>query len=250
MASAVKNIQQNQRNPKLYTFEINNIDYDTANVIRKIMLSYIPTIRIYTTVWEYNESLYSPEIITLRLTSIPLKGNREKLSFINDCPCKVTEKYGCNKCSVKLTLDYKAISDNPSDNVVKSKDLKIHDNNINLSIDDKKVKIIKLIKDTKIKCDCYAIIGVGKTNLVFSPVTIVTYVTDKREKNFTFTVELKSNELTIHEIINETLGKLPLYSKKFSHIPVSPNILKLYANDTNIDSSVDNDDEHDLDVLS
>ena len=142
-------------------FILKGINPATANTIRRLVLDEVPTLAVEEVNLTKNNSALYDETIAHRIGLIPLKTDLESYTLPAKCKCKGE---GCARCRVNFKL--KAVG--PC-NVFAE----------NLEFDDPKVKpinpkipIVLLLKGQKLEMDGFAVLGVGKDHMKFSPAHI------------------------------------------------------------------------------
>lgn len=139
-------------------FVIKNINAVTANTIRRLITSEVPTMAIETiNVIKNNSALYD-EIIAHRLGLIPLKTDLSSYNLKEKCKCK--EK-GCALCELTLSLKVTGPC------TVYSEDIKSKDPKVKPIYP--KMPITKLLKEQTLELEITAVLGQGKNHAKFSP---------------------------------------------------------------------------------
>jgi DNA-directed RNA polymerase subunit D len=109
-----------EENEKLY-ITLSNIDFETANSIRRACMNMVPTLAIEDVeITENNTALYD-EILAHRLGLIPLTTDLKTYVKSSDCKCKGA---GCARCTVEFSL----VKKGPA--TIYAKDLVSSDNKI------------------------------------------------------------------------------------------------------------------------
>jgi len=211
---------------------INHITRETANILRKIFMSHIPTMRINIAIWEYNTSLMVDEVILQRITTIPIKTDINSFSLQQNCHCISSEAYGCAKCGEWLEIDVTATK---NEQIVRSGDLIPVSNRI--EVVNKKIKLVVLRRGDMIKARCFAKIGFGSENSTYSPITTITF-NEISTNRFRFIIEPKGPDMTIEQIIDAGFKRLPLYSKLYKNFKISPDIERLTLSNKSNDQSL------------
>ena len=125
-----------------------------ANALRRIMISEVPTMAIEWVEMHENSSALFDEIIAHRLGLIPLKFDREKFSFTEECRCKGK---GCSLCEAVFVLEKKGPC------TVYSGDMKPANKSV-IPIDPR-FPIVELLKNQSIKLEAVARLGLGKSHI-------------------------------------------------------------------------------------
>jgi len=138
------------------------------NVLRRIMLTEVPSMAIDDVVIIENSSMLHDEILAHRLGLIPLKTDLDSYNLPEECPCK--SEFGCNLCRVALTLEVEATE---GIKTVYSRDLVPENPDVKPVSDD--IPLVKLVASQKIKLEAYARLGRGKTHAKWQPVSMCAY---------------------------------------------------------------------------
>lgn len=139
-----------------------------ANSLRRTILTEVPCMAIDEVMVEENESIMTDEMLTHRLSLIPLKTDLKAYVLPSKCKCRSEE--GCSRCRVTLTLECEA---KESPMTVYSRDLKSEDPAIVPVSPD--IPIIKLATGQKIKLKAFAKLGLGKDHAKWQPVSVCVY---------------------------------------------------------------------------
>ncbi|PSN63668.1 insert subdomain of RNA polymerase alpha subunit [Corynespora cassiicola Philippines] len=166
-------------------FIIQNFNLETANSLRRVMLSEIPTLAIDVVEVLDNTSVLADEFVCHRLGLIPLcaKGVDE-LQYSRDCDC---DGY-CDQCSVVLTLDAKC----ESSEIMKvfARDLVVTSNRPNeflgnpviLDPEGQGSCIVKLNRGQAISMRCIAKKGIAKEHAKWAPSAAIGFEYDPANK--------------------------------------------------------------------
>lgn len=227
-----------------FSVKINEINLNTANTLRRIMLDHIPTMRIFAIEWVKNNTKTSDEIISFRLTTIPIKADLKKYVTQQKCECLTTEAFGCKKCGEWFTLNYTA---KRNGEIVRSGNLVPDSDDVEIVM--KKIRIQKLLKDQVLECRAFARIGFGSENLVFSPVSAVTFK-DLGRNRFEFIIEPKADDMTVTEIMDNALARLPLFDPAYKEIPISESIANLLETKFSELLIANDEDEDEFSIVS
>lgn len=122
-----------------------------ANALRRIMMNEIPVMAIDSVEITTNDSVLYDEILSHRLSLIPLSFDGKGMNLPAECKC---EGKGCSQCQVVLTLSKKGPC------AVYAKDIKSSSKEVQAVFPD--TPIIELLEDKKLKLDAIAVLGTGK----------------------------------------------------------------------------------------
>ncbi len=147
---------------------IEGVDVPFMNTLRRIMLTEVPSMTIDEIVVLENSSILHDEILAHRLGFVPLKTDLDSYNLPEECPCK--SEFGCNLCSVTLTLDAEATD---SVRTIYSSDL--IPNNPDIAPVSDKIPIVKLAPTQRIRLEAYARLGKGKEHAKWQPVSVCAY---------------------------------------------------------------------------
>ena len=147
---------------------IEGVDVPFMNALRRIMLTEVPSMTIDEIVVLENSSILNDEILAHRLGFVPLKTDLDSYNLPEECPCK--SEFGCNLCSVTLTLDAEATD---SVRTIYSSDL--IPNNPDIAPVSDKIPIVKLAPTQRIRLEAYARLGKGKEHAKWQPVSVCAY---------------------------------------------------------------------------
>jgi DNA-directed RNA polymerase subunit D len=149
-------------------FVVENISIEMANSIRRIITSEIPVMAIDEVIVLKNDSPLYDEIISHRLSMIPLTTDLETYKLPQDCDCG---GFGCALCQVSLTCEVINTTNAPLE--VYSGDLKSNDPKI-VPVDPK-IPIVKIDKNNQLIFEAYAILGKAKDHVKWQAVSNVFY---------------------------------------------------------------------------
>jgi len=169
-------------------FNVSGIDVNTANALRRIILSEIPTMAIDMVTFYDNSSILNDEILSLRLGLVPLKTDLKTYNTVSECTCKGKE---CAKCTVILTMDVKGPA------VVYSKEMNCIDPEIGPVHES--IPIAKLTENQALKFEAKAKLGTAKEHAKWQA-GIASYEM-KEDGSFDFFIET-FNQLELPELIN------------------------------------------------
>lgn len=139
-------------------FVIEGINASIANMIRRYVMNYTPTLAIEEVEFSKNSSALYDEILAHRIGLIPIKTDLKSYNFVADCKCKGK---GCNHCQLILTLKAKGPC------TVYSGGLDSKDKECTPVYD--KMPIVKLLEDQELKFEAVAVLGRGKDHAKFCP---------------------------------------------------------------------------------
>jgi DNA-directed RNA polymerase subunit D len=152
---------------KRMSFIVDGIDVETANALRRIMLTEVPAMAIHEILFIENSSPLYDEIISHRLGLIPLTTDLDSFVLSEQCEC---EGAGCQKCQVEIQCSVAAKDSNRN---VYTSDLVSTDPKIKPVSD--KILITKMSKGSKLLFEAYARLGLGKDHAKYQAATKATY---------------------------------------------------------------------------
>jgi DNA-directed RNA polymerase II subunit RPB3 len=186
-------------------FLMSNVDVSVVNSLRRVMISWVPTISIDLVEFETNSSVLSDEFIAHRLGLIPLESgslvSQMKTRYENQDVNDVAElEFSLHsKCKTRGSLLYVTSNDlvidprYPQVQPVKyNPELRGYDNEI--FGDRAPVVICKLKYGQELKLRAYATKGFGKDNAKWSPVANAV---------FQYKPEIKINEILVEDLTLE-----------------------------------------------
>ncbi|ODS38105.1 MAG: hypothetical protein A7316_01200 [Candidatus Altiarchaeales archaeon WOR_SM1_86-2] len=142
-------------------FEVEGINTQTANALRRVIISRIPVMAIDKVAIYRNDSVLDDEVLAHRLGLVPLKTDIKTYNLPSECDCNGGEDgMGCAKCSALFNLDVKGAK-NPK--TVYSGDLMPRDPLIIPVYGN--IPIVKLAKDQKIELEASAQLGFGSRHI-------------------------------------------------------------------------------------
>lgn len=115
-----------------------------------------------------NSSVLQDEMIAHRLGLIPLKTDLDSYNLPDRCSCQ--SEFGCNLCTVSLTLDAEGKEETRT---VHSGELASE--NPDITPVSNTIPIVKLAKGQKLQLEAYARLGKGKDHAKWQPVSMCTY---------------------------------------------------------------------------
>ena len=135
-----------------------------VNSLRRIMVADLPKLSIHDVIIYDNTSPLFDEIISHRLSLIPLPTDLDVLNYREDCSCKGK---GCPSCTVRYTLSKEG------EGMVYSKDLQPEEKS--WAITEENIPIVELSKDQRIILEVEAILGQGKTHAKWQAIQAAGY---------------------------------------------------------------------------
>ncbi len=180
-----------------------------VNSLRRIMLSELPKLAIHDVIVYDNTSPLFDEIISHRLSLIPLPTDLQLLVYKEDCKCKGK---GCPSCTVRYTLSKEG------EGVVYSGDLQPE--NESWAIKEDKIPIVELSKNQRIILEVEANLGKGTDHAKWQIVQAPSYKleptieTDKKRmdevKEFIKQLPKDLVELNGNKLEMKDVAKLPV----------------------------------------
>ncbi|MEM4756398.1 MAG: DNA-directed RNA polymerase subunit D [Candidatus Woesearchaeota archaeon] len=132
--------------------------FANANILRRYMKDYVPTMAIEDVVFYKNSSALYDEIIAHRLGLIVLKTDLSSYTLKQECTCNGE---GCAKCTLKITLSAKG------PRMVYAEDLVSKDKKVVPVYP--KTPLVKLTEGQELECEATAILGRGYEHAKWSP---------------------------------------------------------------------------------
>ena len=173
-------------------FILKEINPETANTLRRIMIAEVPVLAIEEVNFIKNESALYDEILAHRLGLTPLVTDLKSYELKDQCSC---EGKGCAKCQLLLSLKTKGPC------TVYASELQSQDPRVKPVFGN--IPITLLVKNQKLELEATAILGQGKQHAKFSP--CIAHYTTEDEKDFTFFVE-SFGQLSPLEIIETAIA--------------------------------------------
>ena len=136
-----------------------------VNSLRRIILSYVPTIAVEEVIFVENNTAMFDEYIAHRLGLIPLNSDIDYLNVQEDCD--VCHGVGCNSCTITLTLTQETDL-TTKEYVIQSRDLIPSDPSVYPMVDE--VPIMKMGSDQRLILEAIARIGTGREHAKWQPV--------------------------------------------------------------------------------
>jgi DNA-directed RNA polymerase subunit D len=149
-------------------FLIEGVNTAFTNVLRRTMVSEVPTMTIEDIFYFDNSSLVPDEILANRIGFVPLKTDLDSYILPEDCDCEA--ELGCPKCRAVLTMD---VENTGNSITVYSGDLMPDDPNTAPASD--RIVLAKLADGQAIKFEAYAQLGQGNVHSKWSPVSMCVY---------------------------------------------------------------------------
>ncbi len=141
-------------------FEIEESTSAYVNALRRIFMNHTPVMAIEDVEIRSNSSVLYDEMLGLRLGLTPLTTDLKGYSVRENCSC-AEEKEGCEKCTVKLTLEA------DKEGVVFAEQMKSKDEGVKPVFP--KTIIAKLAEEQEIKLEATAQLGYGREHVKWSP---------------------------------------------------------------------------------
>ncbi len=145
--------------------ELENADVYFVNALRRVMLSELPKLAIDDVIIYDNTSPLFDEIISHRLSLIPIPTDLRLLTFKDECKC---DGKGCPSCTVRYTLSKEG------EGPVLSGDLQPETKDWEIKED--KIPIVELTNDQRIILEVEAILGRGKDHAKWQCVQSPRYI--------------------------------------------------------------------------
>lgn len=149
---------------RLARFTISGVSTSFANMLRRAMISEVPTLAIEDVLIYDNTSVLFDEMLAHRLGLIPLRTNLDHYRSRAECTC---EGAGCPICTATYTLSVEG------PRTVRSSDLIPQDPDTTPAEAD--IPIIELEEDQKIVLEAHAIVGTGKEHAKWQATTACGY---------------------------------------------------------------------------
>ncbi|MCK8519213.1 DNA-directed RNA polymerase subunit D [Methanoculleus sp. 7T] len=145
-------------------FTISGVSTSFANMLRRAMISEVPTLAIEDVRIYDNTSVLFDEMLTHRLGLIPLRTDLKRYVPRSECTC---EGAGCPVCTATYTLSVEGPK------TVYSSDLIPQDPDAAPA--EEKIPIIDLDKDQKVVLEAQAVVGTGKEHAKWQATTACGY---------------------------------------------------------------------------
>ncbi|WP_292365766.1 MULTISPECIES: DNA-directed RNA polymerase subunit D [unclassified Methanoculleus] len=145
-------------------FTLSGISTSFANMLRRAMISEVPTLAIEDVRIYDNTSVLFDEMLTHRLGLIPLRTDLKRYKPRSECTC---EGIGCPVCTATYTLSVEGPG------TVYSNDLIPQDPDAAPA--EEKIPIIDLDRDQKVVLEAYAIVGSGNEHAKWQATTACGY---------------------------------------------------------------------------
>ncbi|MCY3411155.1 MAG: DNA-directed RNA polymerase subunit D [Candidatus Heimdallarchaeota archaeon] len=164
-----------------------------ANTIRRLILSYVPTLAIDEVIIIENTLALFDEFIAHRLGLIPLNSEIELNDMVS---CDQCEGNGCSECTVTLRLTQE--TDNKTTMMIYSKDIE-SDNYEVYPVNDE-IPIMKMGQDQRLILEAVARMGTGREHAKWQPTSSLGYqFMPKLEFNFSEAEDAKQYAKPIAE---------------------------------------------------
>jgi len=187
-------VQYTKEEDERVEFVLKDVNYVTANAIRKAIMIYVPSMAIdRITVYDNTSPLYD-EMIAQRVGLIPLNTDLKTYSLKSECKC---DGKGCARCEASFILE----KSGPA--TVYSGDLKAQDSKVKPVYDN--MPITKLGNNQKIKMEMVARLGLMNEHAKFQS-SLASYK-QKDDGDFDFFVE-SYNNIPAREIVNRAIENL------------------------------------------
>lgn len=179
------NVRFLQADNQRANFIVQNFNLETANSLRRVMLSEVPTLAIDTVEVLDNTSVLADEFVCHRLGLVPLSARGvEDLLYSRDCDC---EMY-CDNCSVTLVLNAKCTGNEIMK--VYARDLVIESQRPNDQVGSPVITdsegtgscIVKLRRGQSIHMRCIAKKGIAKEHAKWAPSAAIGFEYDPANK--------------------------------------------------------------------
>ena len=157
-----------EQNGNSLRFVLSGVSAPFANAIRRIIMAEVPTMAIDDVMMFENTSAMFDEMIAHRLGLVPLTTDLDTYLLPEECDCK--SEFGCNNCRVSFTLDVEAEAESQ---IVYSGDLIPENADVSPAV--KKIPIVKLATNQRLKLEAYAKLGKGLEHAKWQPVSASTY---------------------------------------------------------------------------
>jgi len=145
-------------------FTLSGVSTSFVNMLRRAMISEVPTLAIEDVRIYDNTSVLFDEMLTHRLGLIPLRTDLKRYKPRSECSC---EDAGCPVCTATYTLSVEGPK------IVSSSDLIPQDPDAAPA--EENIPIIELTKDQKVVLEAQAIVGTGKEHAKWQATTACGY---------------------------------------------------------------------------
>jgi DNA-directed RNA polymerase subunit D len=157
-----------ERSKRSINFILRGVSVAMANTLRRIMIAEVPVMAIDDVTIIQNTSPVKDDILAHRLGLIPLKTDLKGYVLPEKCSCQ--SEFGCNLCSVTLTLGIEA-TDFPK--TVYSEEIKSENPDVVPVADN--IPLSKLAIGQSIHLEAFAKLGQGKDHAKWQPVSACSY---------------------------------------------------------------------------
>lgn len=198
-----------------------------ANMLRRIIITCVPTMAIEDVEFKENSSISYDEIVAHRLGLIPLTTDLKSYNVKSKCKCNGA---GCARCEVKMILK----ASKPG--MVYASELKSKDSAVVPVYP--RMPIVKLLKGQEIELLATACMGIGKEHIKWSPAHVyykyrpVIEINEKSDRWKEF-IEKCPKELLITANNKQTINKDVLFKKNMydAYAELYPDIIKVAEKD-------------------
>jgi len=155
------------------TFTLSGTDLSVANSLRRIMISEVPTMAIDLVEIHVNETCLNDEFIAHRLGLIPLVSDQvDHFNYTRECSC---EDGDCANCAVRLDLDIRGNEEEKSVINVLAEHLQSRDPRVHPVDCYKKISIVKIRRDSRLRVTCIAKKGKGQEHAKWNPTSCAVF---------------------------------------------------------------------------
>jgi len=185
-------IHYTKKDPRKAKFVVSDIDFTTANAIRRAIMTYVPSMAMEKiTLYDNTSPLYE-EMIAQRIGLIPLTTDLETYSLREECKCGGK---GCARCQVSMILE------KVGPGTVYSGDIKSRDPKVKPVYD--KILITKMREGQSIKMEMVASLGFMTQHAKYQS-ALASYK-QINDKDFEFFVE-SYNNIPAQEMVEIAMG--------------------------------------------
>lgn len=154
------------------TFTLSGTDLSVANSLRRVMISEVPTMAIDLVEIHVNETCLNDEFIAHRLGLIPLVSDLvDDFKYTRECDCEGD----CSNCTVRLDLDIRGNEEEKPVINVLAEYLHSRDSRV-VPVDCyKKISIVKIRRDSRLRVTCIAKKGTGQEHAKWNPTSCAVF---------------------------------------------------------------------------